>query len=76
MIEETKLVFVMGRAHESGRLWVYPLPVWEEVQKGEKGGHSMFEEVARGDDYESLLQMAALNNKELNNELFADRDQK
>lgn len=68
--EIAKPLFVIGRAKESGRLWVYPAEVWAQIDNR----NSMFDEVIRSDDYEALLQMAKLSNKEIDNELFADRD--
>lgn len=59
---ETEPQFVLARAKESGRLWVYPIGLWEEMLRRNYDG---FDEVIRSSDAELLKQMAALTKEKM-----------
>lgn len=69
--------FVLCRAKESGRTWVYLRVVWEamefEYQKNPKHRHSVtFEVIAENDNAEVLNQMSRLANHDMNQEMADD----
>ncbi len=69
--------FVLCRARESGRTWVYSAEIWGvmefEYQKNPKHPHSVpFEVIAENDDPEVLRQMSRLANHDMNQEMADD----